>query len=335
MQCLSENHENNMTQNIINGIVSKINVPNLIELLVDRLSFGELQSLLLKTYELKTKKKQYIELLREYKSNRFTKPSDIDPIIQRNLELDIFSLLPEHFELLELSPLTPIGTSSVLTGINQNNVVSTIRNTDVAADTTNILALECASRRKILLKKDKKCTTNVKLCSSQRLTRGQPFQNKNYSAHFNVVALCTAGRDAGNDHFEIVNLLEHITFYVNILEQLIDKNEVKKINIKFFEYGRYDNSELIEHIKSNLSHKGHMFIKSEKDSEFGKNYYSRLRFMISVVSHNDLEYDYIDGGFSDWTAKLLSNRKERLLTSGIGTDFLLRTVKYEKKSGQS
>jgi hypothetical protein len=52
--------------------------------------------------------------------------------------------------------------------------------------------------------------------------------------------------------------------------------------------------------------------------------------MISVVDQKDLEFDYIDGGFTDWAAKLLENNKERLLTSGIGTDFLLRTVKIKR-----
>jgi hypothetical protein len=51
--------------------------------------------------------------------------------------------------------------------------------------------------------------------------------------------------------------------------------------------------------------------------------------MISVVNKSNMEFDYIDGGFADWTSKLLNNKKERLLTSGIGTDFLLRTIKIK------
>ncbi|NQU86402.1 MAG: hypothetical protein HQ541_11630 [Mariniphaga sp.] len=167
-----------MKQKIIDGIIKKTGIPDLIDVLVDRLSFSELQSLLLKIFELKTKKKSSNDILSEYQSNRFVKPSDINPVILRNLELKIFSLLPSDFELIELSPLTPIGTASVLTTTHQNNVISTIRNTEVAADTTNILALECAKRRKEWL-----TSKTVKLCSSQRLTRGQPFEDKNFSAH--------------------------------------------------------------------------------------------------------------------------------------------------------
>jgi hypothetical protein len=30
----------------------------------------------------------------------------------------------------------------------------------------------------------------------------------------------------------------------------------------------------------------------------------------------------IDGGFTDWTQQLMSNRKERLMTSGLGSERL-------------
>lgn len=99
---------------------------------------------------------------------------------------------------------------SVLSTVHQNNIVSTIRNLEVAADTTNILALECALRRKDQYKKDRKTAGKVKLCSSQRLTRGQSFKGKYFSAHFNVLSLCTAGKDEGNDKFEAKCLSEHI-----------------------------------------------------------------------------------------------------------------------------
>jgi len=316
-----------MTQSIIKRISNKIKIPGIVDILVKNLSFGELQSLLLKTFELKTKNKNTSNILKDYQTNRFVRPSDVNPVIHRNLELAIFSLLSHDFGLIDLSPLAPLGTSSILTTVHQNNVVSTIRNVEVAADTTNILALECAERRAKLLKKDPKCTNTVKLCSSQRITRGQPFENKNFSAFFNVIALCTAGRDEGNDYFELSSTEEHICFYISIIEQLVDRKEVKNTIIKFFNYGRYDNSGIIENIRLKLLNHEKISIKTEENSTFGKNYYTRLRFMINIVSKDNHEINYIDGGFTDWTSKLLNSNKERLLTSGIGTDLLLRTLK--------
>ena len=46
----------------------------------------------------------------------------------------------------------PLGTSSVMANVDRNWAVSTSRNTEVVSDATNVLALECAFRRKELLK---------------------------------------------------------------------------------------------------------------------------------------------------------------------------------------
>jgi hypothetical protein len=315
-----------MKNRIIERITNKLKIPNLIELL-EHLSLSEIQSLFLKIVESKVKTKSPDKILNEYQSNRFVQPSDISPIVRRTLDLHIFSLLPPDFELIDLSPLTPLGTASVLTTVHQNNIVSTIRNTEVAADTTNILALECALRRKKLLQKDPKSTKRVKLCSSQRLTRAQSFEGKYFSAHFCVIALCTAGKDEGNDRFESETLIEHIDFYIRVLDQLADKDEINIMNIKLFEYEGYDNASLFKKIENQYALRQDICIKTEKNSGFGKGYYRRLRFGISVINRDKEEFDYIDGGFVDWTGTLLNNKKERLLTSGIGTDFLLRTIK--------
>ena len=316
-----------MKQQIIDRILKKTGIPNLVDALAEELSPGELQSLLFKVIELKTQKKEGNELLKEYQENRFSKASDIDPVLHRKLEINILSLLPDDFKLIELSPLTPLGTTSVLTTVHQNNIVPTIRNLEVAADTTNMLALECALRRKVLLKKNSKNTERIKLCSAQRLVRAQPFDNPAFSAHFCVVALCSAGKDEGNDKFEIVNLKEHIFFYLNLIEKLLDQSEIKKINIKLFKYPDSNTDSIIENIKKELSDRAIVHFKIQKNSDFGRNYYSRLRFMISIINNKNREFDYIDGGFTNWTSKLLNNNKERLLTSGIGTDILLRTIK--------
>ena len=319
-----------MTEKIIHRILKKTNVPDLLDLLVDKLTFGELQSLLLKVIERKTRKKNIKDVFSEYLSNRFVQPSDISPVEHRQLDLRIFSLLPADFELVSLAPLTPVGSSSVLTSIHQNNVISTIRNVEVAADTTNMLAFECAKRRKALLQKDSRNKDTVKLCASQLLTRGQPFENKDFSASFNVTGLCTAGQEKGHDDFALVNLEEHLMFYISILDEVTEKEETDKIIIKFFSRDAFDNSSLIGSIKNKLEQREDICFRTENNCRFATDYYIRLRFMIGIVKQDGLENIYIDGGFTEWTSRLLGNRKEKLLTSGIGTDFLLRTIKLKK-----
>jgi hypothetical protein len=54
----------------------------------------------------------------------------------------------------------------------------------------------------------------------------------------------------------------------------------------------------------------------------GLNYYNGFCLRISPEAPDGARFPVVDGGFTDWTARLLQNKKERLLTSGIGTEFV-------------
>jgi hypothetical protein len=54
----------------------------------------------------------------------------------------------------------------------------------------------------------------------------------------------------------------------------------------------------------------------------GLNHYNGFCLRISPLAPDGIRYPVADGGFTDWTARLLQNKKERLLTSGIGTEFV-------------
>jgi hypothetical protein len=58
----------------------------------------------------------------------------------------------------------------------------------------------------------------------------------------------------------------------------------------------------------------------------GLSYYQGLCLRISSVAPDGNRYPITDGGFTDWTARLSENRKERLLATGIGSEFAC--VKY-------
>jgi hypothetical protein len=57
----------------------------------------------------------------------------------------------------------------------------------------------------------------------------------------------------------------------------------------------------------------------------GLGYYRSFTLRISPQAPDGTRYPIVDGGFTDWTARLLGNRKERLLISGIGSEFVCRT----------
>ena len=65
----------------------------------------------------------------------------------------------------------------------------------------------------------------------------------------------------------------------------------------------------------------HVHITDDPDRESGREYYTGFAFSAWVNGAN-----LADGGFTDWTQRLLADRKERLLTTGIGIDRLAALV---------
>ena len=85
------------------------------------------------------------------------------------------------------------------------------------------------------------------------------------------------------------------------------------------------NEHILDTLKNNaLTHISsvHPELKIEinQNNSVENNYYSDLRFNIFATNSSGKEYFLIDGGFTDWTQQLLSNKKERLFTSGFGIE---------------
>jgi len=120
------------------------------------------------------------------------------------------------FEAVDLSPLCPLGSVAVLTGLDQGNVLSTVRAFESASDPTVGLALECARRRKRPDCRQKP----LNLCTSQRVVRFPAPTTAGFTAHFKLFCLVTAGRNAGSLVFESAALSNHIGVYLSLLKAL-------------------------------------------------------------------------------------------------------------------
>ena len=90
----------------------------------------------------------------------------------------------------------------------------------MVSDSTNVLALECALRRRAALRAAARARERVRLCASHRLVRAQTFDSPAAFAHFRVFALCTAGRDEGWHRFELDSLAEQLGVYLRSLTAL-------------------------------------------------------------------------------------------------------------------
>jgi hypothetical protein len=277
----------------------------------------------LEVYGRRATKRDPKELIKDHISNRFTRPSTASPT--RLLEWDriAFSLLPKVFQPVKLSPVCPLGTVSVLSPISQDWTVSTIRNAEVVADSTNVLANECAVRRREQKNLSSGKTASVHLAASHRLLRGQKFGvGPGTRQHFRAFTLCSAGRDPGNLRFETETMGLHIGFYLLALKRFLGTKTALRVAISDFgsEAARpMVRSEVVERLQS--THEK-VRIGIDQDRKQGRGYYSQLCFKIFATPSKGREHEVVDGGDVNWTQKLLNNAKERLIISGCGSERL-------------
>lgn len=305
-----------MNKGHLDRLVEQAGVPGLLDALVHRLSPTDLQSLLLEVYRQRAKDLTPARIREKYGTDRFVCPAAVPP--QEMLEVDrtAFALACPPFEAVELSPVCPLGTIAALGDVSQDWAVPTVRNKEVVSDSTNCLALECAVRRT-------KDGAVVRLCASHRLLRPQLFSGAGSFAHFKVFALTTAGQDEGNLSFELSNLLEHVRFHTRLLLELREQGRpISSIKILLTAWESSNEDRLREAVIPQLEELPHTHVSLKPDRPNGRDYYDRFCFEIRAADAQGQEFSLVDGGFTDWTAKLLSNKKERLMISGMGTERL-------------
>lgn len=307
-------------QKIIQRIEREVGISNLVEILAERLSPTDLQSLLLEVYRQRAERQKPSAVLADYERNRFVRPSSVSPLCLLKWEQAAFSQLPSEFRSLALSPVCPLGTNSAVALVDQNRALSTARNTEVVSDSTNLLALECALQRQRLLRENPKSNVPVHVAASHRLLRTQQFQNPRSVPHFSAFALVSAGRDAGNLRFEIESLLLHIGFYLRAIRSFVGSDVPLRVSVT--DFGTYDRQSLLEEnlLKPLRESFAEVVCGFDDERTSGRGYYTDVCFHIYATSPSGEVLEVVDGGAVDWTQKLLSNAKERCVISGIGSE---------------
>lgn len=202
---------------IIQRITESTGADSLIEKL-SSLSHKDWQSLLLYTFEERVNGFSLNRILTQSQMSRFAQPCAISQRRIINLEYLATQILPQEFDMIELSPVVPLGTNHILAGTNQKNVLSTSRNLEVVADPTTALALECAKRRSLLTQDSSADDQWIRLASIQRNLRLQNFEKiPGFVPHFKILALETAGHTMSKTSFEISSLLEHMSYYLQLI----------------------------------------------------------------------------------------------------------------------
>ncbi len=272
------------------------------------LSGSDRVSVLLHAMSLAVEKVRPADLLRRHQDDRFVRPAALDLGDIRRVEDRLLGGLGPGVDLVALAPTVPFGTHRALGGTPQDNVVSTIRGSEVAADPTNGLALEAAVRRAASLAGDPKSPTRADLGTVQRVTRGQPFDDPMAYPHFSLVARVTAGRAEGNGDFEVTAVVDHLAGWRRGLVSCGLDEIVMTVT---------DFSGRAGHLLDRIADEVDVVVDPRRRR--GRDYYAPICFQLDLV-RGGRRLDVGDGGLVPWTAMLLSNAKERMVISALGVE---------------
>jgi hypothetical protein len=193
---------------------------------------------------------------------------------------------------------------------SQNKVLSALRGTEVVADPTNVLALECARR----LRRDP--ATPVRLATSHRCVRTQEVPKQSgFTATFRIFCLATAGIEQENHAFVVEAVAGQIKAMLNGLERL-EQDGFAFSDRKVLVFATEQRAAIADRIAATLE--GSTVVRSVLDHPY---YTNGVRFQVAVRK-DGAEIPFIDGGVFDWVAKLTSNRRAVFVASGMGSQLV-------------
>lgn len=301
---------------ITNRILKNLGDEELLDKLLS-LPKSDLNSLLLELFKKQANVISPTELLKAYHSSRFSVPSEIDPVEYRSLEVALLTLAKEmKITNILLSPSAPLGSCSVFGCVDQYNVISAVRKLETLSDPSNMLAIMIADKLK-----NKLANNQVPLhyATTTRVIRTQNFTDKFSYAHFGIFCIVSSGKDSGSYVCEKELLVKHLTYYKKLF---LEKFNARLSVVLRKRSGYTDNDgffiRMTKLVKNELPDIPISFDLEHEDNQ----YYKGINFVI-YMERNDEKIAIGDGGFVDWISKMIGNKKERCLISGIGIDRFL------------
>jgi hypothetical protein len=279
------------------------------EQLASGLAGSELASVLLEVMRRRAETRTPAEVLAQYQRDAFCRPAAID--LRVSLEIDRQLLAAaDGFEAIELPPVAPLAACSSVARTSQNRVLSALRSTEIVADPTNVLALECALRLRA-------GATAVHLATSQRVIRAQPVPKlPGYGSHFRIFVLASGGIEARDHAFTAAALERHIRTMLAALDRL-------EADGYAFGTRRVDllatpaRAAIADRIAASLG--GVAVHRKQLDHPY---YSAGLRYMLRVTAPDGTELPLIDGGAFDWLAQLSANRRAVYVATGAGAQLI-------------
>ena len=154
------------------------------------------------------------------------------------------------------------------------------------------------------------------MAAVQRVLRAQVFGGSGMSQHFTLLGLVTAGRDLGGRRFEVRALVDDVGALVRaVLRAGAPRAQVRVTDLSA---GRLPALAVLADAFADAER---VTVVDDAGRASGRGYYTGVCFKVFAGRAGRLT-EVGDGGFVDWTQRLLANRKERLLISGLGVEML-------------
>jgi hypothetical protein len=242
------------------------------------------------------------EVVRRLRDDRLVEPGAADARALHRIAARLLDALPTDVEVIELSPVAPLGTCSTVATVDQKKIVSTTRGTEVAADPTNALAAIAAGR----------AGAETRVAAVQRVLRTQPFGPIGQQ-HFTVLGLVTTGRDRGDLGFERESLVDML----RVLTDALAACAIGPVELRITSLRDTFTAALADDARAALGPS--VPVVDDPDRTSGRGYYRDLCFKVIARPGPD-QVEVGDGGFTDWSARLTGDRKRRTLIAGLGVD---------------
>lgn len=354
-------YDGRMSSRITDRIERELGIGGLVEALASKLPASDLRSLLMEVYRDRAAAVKEADIREHAARDPLMAPSTVSARDLIAFDSVAFQSASE-FAPLDLSPVCPFAAAATLGGTSQNNVVTAIRNAEALGDPTIALALEacrrrpaaalvrlCASHRVIRLQPFDVPGYSPHFRLFALLTAGRDagsfrFETANLVEQVRVYLLMF--RMLSGVGFALQNPLVEFADMSAIAAELeaagITRGDIRK-SIRAHQL---DGTErfLRERGIAALPDARHPQLEADviallrnefPEAEFrvnqqrleGLGYYCSFTLRISPQTPDGRRFPVVDGGFTDWTARLLGNRKERLLISGIGSEFVCKTYR--------
>jgi hypothetical protein len=254
------------------------------------------------------------DLLARWATDATVWPSPVD--LRTSVAYDALALeAADAYEGLLLSPVTPLGSTSVLAPTSQDRALSTIRASEVVSDPTNVLALECGRRLRV------DPSAHVRLCTTHQVLRMQPTgREPGRTQHFRLFVMADAGPGLADDGFEVAAVVAQLEAYRRMLDTAGPTHAVHWERPAAIVRSDGTSSALADRVVAALrSAQPDVEVRTEP---LESDYYHGLRVGYGVHTLSGDFVEIVDLGLFDWVARLTSNRRHRFVASAIGIQLL-------------